>query len=275
MKRLIIGLLMPVFFLFILIGCEKDEVVAPEAKEDVKQSEELVQADVEKQDKAIKEESAEESSPAKDEEAEAVSSQQDPKQDDKSTMTEQKKVEASPEKKSSSPQPSKETAPDVKEAPAADPKPSAEGAETKPKAEPTKPKTEPTKPKTEPTKPPAEATKPPAEPTKPKQTVTITIVAPGVKETILPVTSVEFEEGDTVLSITQQIVRARGIQISVTGAGATAYVQGIDNLYEFDHGPLSGWEAFVDGQTLDRSAGIYGVQPGQAIMWRYTKNYTE
>jgi hypothetical protein len=115
----------------------------------------------------------------------------------------------------------------------------------------------------------------PKEPAKPKQTVNITIAAPDVKGTILSVTAVEWKAGDTVLDITQKIVKARGIQISVRGSGATAYVEGISNLYEFDEGPMSGWEAFVDGTPLDRSAGVYGVNPGETIKWRYTKNYLE
>ncbi|MBY0099231.1 DUF4430 domain-containing protein [Mesobacillus maritimus] len=286
MKRLLITALMLILFVF-GTGCEKDEVVAPEGKDDFKQSVEVAEHNDSPQDVvAEKEESEDVDSAEKTDEAEgtdastkeepaAKPSQQVNTKSNSSLQQETNKNTQSPaqenKKTVNSTQSSKTEQP--KESTKKSPLPQEKSSNTttqKPTSE--KPTTE--KPKEvvapAPTKP-----SPTPEPTKPKETVTITIVAPGVKDTILPVTSVEFQEGDTVLSITQKIVRARGIQISVTGASATAYVQGIDNLYEFDHGPLSGWEAFVNGQGLDRSAGVYGVQPGQAIMWRYTKNYTE
>jgi hypothetical protein len=281
MKRLLMTALM--LILFVLgTGCEKDEVAAPEGKDDFKQSVEVAEHNDSPQDVAAeKEESEDMDSAEKADEAEGTdastkeepaakpsqqvntksnsSSQQETNKNTQSPAQENKKtVNSTQSSKTEQHKESTEKSPPPKEK-------SSNTITQKPTSE--KPKEEagpaPTKPSTAP------------EPTKPKEMVTITIVAPGVKDTILPVTSVEFQEGDTVLSITQKIVRARGIQISVTGASATAYVQGIDNLYEFDHGPLSGWEAFVNGQGLDRSAGVYGVQPGQAIMWRYTKNYTE
>lgn len=115
----------------------------------------------------------------------------------------------------------------------------------------------------------------PEKPTEPKQTVTITIVAPDVKGTILSATKVEWKPGDTVLDVTTRITKQKNIQIDVTGSNSLAYVQGIANIYEMDHGPFSGWEVSVDGKSLDRSAGVYPVNEGQQITWSYTTNYTE
>lgn len=265
MKRLMVSLM--VLFFFLLIGCEKDEVVAPEVKDEVKQTEELDAATEDKTSVAAEDqESTEKKDGSENSEDSTTTKVEAPKTsqsvDTKSDQTTQREsTKTAPINKETQTKPStssttKETSTQskIEETP----------VESKPKQE------EPAEPK-----PTAEPTKPAAEPTTPKQTVTITITAPDVKGTILPVTTVEMAAGDTVLAITQKIVKARGIQISVRGSNSTAYVEGIDNLYEFDHGPLSGWEAFVDGQTLDRSAGAYGVQPGQAIMWRYTKNYME
>ncbi|WP_163971600.1 DUF4430 domain-containing protein [Oceanobacillus halotolerans] len=114
------------------------------------------------------------------------------------------------------------------------------------------------------------------ESSQPKKTVTISITTPGdVKGTILPSTQVAMKDGDTVLDVTQKIAKEKGIQLSVRGSNATAYMEGIDNLYEFDEGPLSGWLIRVDGVLIDRSTGDYPVEPGQSIQWIYTKNYLE
>lgn len=113
------------------------------------------------------------------------------------------------------------------------------------------------------------------EPKEPEKTVTVSIKTGDVKGTILSETEVPWNDGDTVLDVTQRIVQERGIQISVRGSGANAYVEGMDNLYEFDEGPLSGWHILVDGAMIDRSAGAYPVSEGQSIDWNYTVNYLE
>ncbi|MRG85769.1 DUF4430 domain-containing protein [Salinibacillus xinjiangensis] len=107
------------------------------------------------------------------------------------------------------------------------------------------------------------------------QQVTISIETGAVKGTILSPTKVKINDGDTVLDVTQRIVKEKSIQISVRGSDATAYVEGIDNLYEFDEGPLSGWTVQVDGKSIDKSAGVFSIKPNQTITWRYTTNYLE
>ncbi|MFD2042937.1 DUF4430 domain-containing protein [Ornithinibacillus salinisoli] len=110
---------------------------------------------------------------------------------------------------------------------------------------------------------------------KPKETVTFSITTGDVRGVILSSTEVSVYEGDTVLDVTRRITKEKGIQLSVRGSDATAYVEGIDNLYEFDEGPLSGWLIRVDGVLIDRSTGIYPIEPGQTIKWIYTTNYLE
>ncbi|OAS87611.1 MULTISPECIES: DUF4430 domain-containing protein [Metabacillus] len=109
----------------------------------------------------------------------------------------------------------------------------------------------------------------------PKQTVTISIVGDQQKGTILSSTKVEMEEGNTVLDITTKILKQKGIPISVTGGGSGAYVEGIANLFEFDHGPLSGWTVKRNGAKLDRSSGAVQVKSGDSIQWIYTSDYEE
>lgn len=102
------------------------------------------------------------------------------------------------------------------------------------------------------------------------QTVTVSIVGEG---TILSATKVEISEGNTVLDATLTILKQKGIPISVRGGGSGAYVEGINNLYEFDRGPLSGWEVKRNGAKIDRSAGAIKVGNGDTIQWVYTTDY--
>jgi hypothetical protein len=51
--------------------------------------------------------------------------------------------------------------------------------------------------------------------------------------------------------------------------GLTAYVKGIDNLYEFDKGPESGWIYFINGERATQSAGVYKPAEGDSIVWQY------
>ena len=85
------------------------------------------------------------------------------------------------------------------------------------------------------------------------QTVRITIIGPKDKGTIMNGKTVNIKEGDTVLSVLIEAVGRNNVDSS--GSGATAYVAGIDNIYEFDYGPKSGWTCSQNGTKLSRSAG--------------------
>ncbi len=86
---------------------------------------------------------------------------------------------------------------------------------------------------------------------------------------ILSETEIGFNEGETVLDILKKATRDAGIQMEYTGVGAASYVAGIDNLYEFDRGPESGWLYSVNGEDLSEGAGTYKPAAGDAIAWRY------
>ncbi|GAA3325631.1 hypothetical protein GCM10020331_058300 [Ectobacillus funiculus] len=58
-----------------------------------------------------------------------------------------------------------------------------------------------------------------------------------------------------------------------TGAGQSVYVQGINNLYEMDRGPNSGWRYYVNGVIGNRSAGVIKLSKGDQVEWRYTNDY--
>jgi hypothetical protein len=103
--------------------------------------------------------------------------------------------------------------------------------------------------------------------------VSIDVKGDSQKGTILSVSKAAYKKGDTVLTMTLNLLKQKGIQYSVRGSGATAYLEGIDNLYEFDDGPLSGWNVILNGKLLSKSAGAMKLTNGDHIVWSYTTDY--
>jgi uncharacterized protein YcfL len=108
----------------------------------------------------------------------------------------------------------------------------------------------------------------------PVQTVRITIIGPKDKGTMMNGKTVNINDGDTVLSVLLSAAKASNIFVDYSGSGATAYVRGIDNIYEFDYGSKSGWICSQNGTELSRSAGAVQVKAGDQIEWKYTEDYT-
>jgi hypothetical protein len=100
--------------------------------------------------------------------------------------------------------------------------------------------------------------------------VTLSIAGDEETGTIMPATSVELQAGDTALEVLKRVARSNGIQMEYKGAEAVAYIEGIDNLYEFDHGPKSGWMFRINGQFPSVGAGAYTLKAGDRIEWLYT-----
>ena len=89
---------------------------------------------------------------------------------------------------------------------------------------------------------------------------------------ILPETKVGFEEGESVYDILLRELRARGIHIesSFVPLYNSAYVEGINNIYEFDCGPTSGWEYSVNGEFPGYGCSGFEPKEGDAIRFLYT-----
>ena len=90
--------------------------------------------------------------------------------------------------------------------------------------------------------------------------------------TILPATTVTFTEGETVFDVLKRICDARGIQIeySYTPMYGSYYIEGINNLYEFDCGQQSGWMYKVNGWFPNYGCSSYKLEAGDTIVWAYT-----
>ena len=89
-------------------------------------------------------------------------------------------------------------------------------------------------------------------------------------------TEMEIEDYDTVLQALISITMQKGIHMDYRGhKGATAYVQGMGNVYEFDRGQGSGWMYRINGIFPDRGAGVVPLLDGDRVEWLYTTNLGE
>ena len=114
-----------------------------------------------------------------------------------------------------------------------------------------------------------------------KVTMTIrcdTIVGKGDSEyipengIILDTTEFQIAKGDTVYDILVEAAKKYKIQFENEGNAEMAYISGINYLYEFDYGDLSGWVYHVNGEAPSVGCGEYTLSDGDKIEWHYTCN---
>ena len=91
---------------------------------------------------------------------------------------------------------------------------------------------------------------------------------------ILATSSVQFVEGETVFDVLTRACSYAGIQIeySWTPMYGSYYIEGINNLYEFDCGAESGWMYKVNGWFPNYGCSSYTLKDGDVIVWCYTCN---
>lgn len=91
---------------------------------------------------------------------------------------------------------------------------------------------------------------------------------------ILDTSSVEFEDGETVFDVLKRVCEYAGIQLeySWTPMYNSYYIEGINNLYEFDCGNESGWMYKVNGWFPNYGCSSYTLEDGDVIVWSYTCN---
>jgi len=90
--------------------------------------------------------------------------------------------------------------------------------------------------------------------------------------TIMAETKVKVKEGSTVYDVLNQQCRDKNIQLDAkyTPVYGSYYVEGINYIYEFDAGDLSGWEYRVNGYYPNYGSSEYKVKDGDKIVWAYT-----
>ena len=89
---------------------------------------------------------------------------------------------------------------------------------------------------------------------------------------ILDDTEFSISEGDTVFDVLVSATKKNKIQIDYDSSNETVYIKGINGLYEFDCGELSGWMYKVNGETPNVGCSGYKLKDGDVIEWIYTAN---
>ncbi|QPR68877.1 DUF4430 domain-containing protein [Lysinibacillus macroides] len=92
---------------------------------------------------------------------------------------------------------------------------------------------------------------------------------------ILKSTTYELlSEHDTVWDVLQRATKEHKIQMEYQGANEnmynSVYVEGINHLYEFSAGELSGWMYKVNGVYPNYGCSQYVLKDGDVIEWNYT-----
>ena len=82
----------------------------------------------------------------------------------------------------------------------------------------------------------------------------------------------EFTQGETVFDVLQRACDDYGIpmEYSYSPSYGGNYIEGINNIYEFDCGPQSGWMYQVDGWFPNYGSSGYTLSGGESITFCYT-----
>lgn len=86
-----------------------------------------------------------------------------------------------------------------------------------------------------------------------------------------------FSDGESVYDVLRRVCTEKKIHLdaSVTPGFNTAYVKGINNLYEFDCGEASGWTYSVNGKSPSFGCSDYTLTQGDKIVFHYICEFTD
>jgi hypothetical protein len=89
---------------------------------------------------------------------------------------------------------------------------------------------------------------------------------------IFPAASVTFYEGESVFDVLRREMKRAGIHLEFANTPMynSAYIEGINNLYEFDCGELSGWMYKVNDWFPNYGCSRYALKDGDVVEWVYT-----
>lgn len=96
---------------------------------------------------------------------------------------------------------------------------------------------------------------------------------------ILKPTKYEINDGDTPLDILEYVTKENKMQLDYISAEessfGTAYVRGINHLYEFSCGEMSGWSFEINGEYPNQSCSEYELKDGDVVEWIYMCSFEE
>ncbi len=89
---------------------------------------------------------------------------------------------------------------------------------------------------------------------------------------ILPSAPVTFYGGESVFNVLLREMKKNKIHMEFVNVSMynSAYIEGINNLYEFDCGELSGWMYKVNDWFPNYGCSRYRLQDGDVVEWVYT-----
>lgn len=92
---------------------------------------------------------------------------------------------------------------------------------------------------------------------------------------LLAATQREIFEGESVFDLLRRVCREEGIhmEFSEPPLYASAYIEGIGNLYEFDCGEGSGWMYRVNGEFPNVGCSRCALHAGDTVEWIYTCDF--
>lgn len=114
------------------------------------------------------------------------------------------------------------------------------------------------------------AEQPPVQAPAQEKVVYLSVEIPSDGTSVISRTAVTLEEGDTAYTVLRRAAKEAGIPVVASGGSKSPYVEGINNLFEFDRGAGSGWMVEVNGNFVQRSAGQMKLNAGDEVRWIYT-----
>lgn len=81
---------------------------------------------------------------------------------------------------------------------------------------------------------------------------------------------VGFNKKETVYDVLRRELKKENILMEASFTGGSAYVEGINNFYEFSCGNDSGWMYSVNKKFPNVSCSDYYLKDGDNVEWRYT-----
>ncbi len=105
--------------------------------------------------------------------------------------------------------------------------------------------------------------------------ISFTISAATVTDKVIyPENNLYIAPDSSVFDVLSEVCRTENIQLDYESSSVygLAYIKGIDSIYEYDHGELSGWMYRVNGEMPNIGVGYYKVKEGDKVEILYSTN---